>query len=204
MVTTPAGGYSGNGVGRGDSGQFRDSQDRGGVSRHQVVNATFDEALRNVYGSAGTEQLRAGVYAALGAPHSPDAPDPAQYPLLGYYLSPSDDAFLLYALTPGRFIRYEVDTNSQSLTIVTPVHRVTRVVERTAPNHVTLLIELDADTLTTTEEYRESTDPTDPSVLIGRTAGKVTRTFYEMVATTPDDGMSLMEFARALRNVVGT
>lgn len=172
------------------------------MARHQPVNAAFDESLRRLYPTEDAAQLLAGVYAAVGVPHG-QTPDPAEHPILGYYLDASDQRFLLYLITPGRFIRYEVDNQSRSLTIAVPVHRVSRVVERTGPSSVIVTVELDADTETTISEYRESTDETDSSVLVGRAAGKVVRTLYEMTAETPEQGYQLMAFALALRNTIG-
>lgn len=173
------------------------------MTRHQPVNEAFLAELQraNAEGAA-SDALVFGVFAALGAPLG-SMPDPSEYPVLGYHLTISATQVLLYVLTPGRFIRYEVAADSRSLTIAVPTHKITRVIEQTSPTSVSVTVELDADTVTTLSEYRESTDPADPAVLIGRTAGKSVRTFYELTADKQDDIVALMKFSLALRNTIG-
>lgn len=171
------------------------------MSRHQPVNAAFEVALRGLYGGTTPDGLLQAVFGALGV--SPGhALDPAQFPVLGFYLKATGEEFLLYVLTPGRFVRYEV-ADSRSLTIVVPVHKISRVIEKTSPGEISVTVELDADTSTTITEYREGTDEADPSMLVGRSVGKSVRTLYEVIASTPEDWEQLAPFSLALRNTVG-
>lgn len=171
-----------------------------GMPRHQPVNAAFEEALRGLYGGQTPDGLLMGAFGALGVPAGEEL-DAAQFPVLGFFVT-ATDKFLLYVLTPGRFVRYEV-ADSRSLTIAIPVHKVSRVLEETGPGKVTVQVELDADASTIITEYRETADAEDPAVLVGRSAGKTVRTSYTLEATAQEEGRQLMAFSLALRNTLG-
>lgn len=173
------------------------------MTRHQPVNDAFMAELQRANADGGaSDALVRGIFAALGVPYG-SVPDAAEYPVLGYHLTIAPEQVLLYAVTPGRFIRYEVAADSRSLTIAVPIHKVTRVIETASPTGLSVTVELDADALTTIFEYRESTDPGDPSVLLGRTVGKAVRTVYDLSASTPEDVARLVPFSLALRNTIG-
>lgn len=172
------------------------------MTRHQPVNAEFTDALKVAHDAGASAELIWSVFASLGAPHG-TVPDQADYPVLGFHLTITAEQVLLYVITPGRFIRYEVAADSRALTIAVPMHKVARVIEQSEPGRLTVTLELDADTTTTISEYRESTDPADPAVLVGRTLGKSVRTLYELVATTEEEISRLMKFSAALRSSIG-
>lgn len=169
--------------------------------RHEPVNEAFVEALRGTYEGGAPDSLLAGAFSALGAsgPHPPDA---REFPVLGYYVSADTQAFLLYVLSPGRFIRYEV-MGDRTLTVAVPLHRISRVVEVTGRSEMLVTVELDADVVTEIAEYREGADHTDPARLLGRGVSKAVRTSYDLKATDARAGAMLTAFSLALRNSIG-
>jgi hypothetical protein len=172
-------------------------------TRRVAVNAEFTARIGALVTSGVvSEGLGAGALAALGVPYG-STPDPAEFPLLGFYLEREADAFRAYLLTPGRFIRYEV-AGAASLTVTVPLSRVTRVVEETSgdPPRVTLTVELDADAVVVAGEYVEQVTD-DQARQQGRSLSRARRSTYTMTATTREDAEPLMRFAVAVRSAVG-
>jgi hypothetical protein len=103
--------------------------------------------------------------------------------VLGYYLSDSAEAVLVWIVTAGRLMRVEV-TGSAALAITFPLERVSRVAELYAPDGYVVTVEVDADA--------RATDG-DRSVF----------TQYPVLASQPQDTAALQSFSRALRLCIG-
>lgn len=173
------------------------------ATRRVPVNQAFTEQVTQLVTSGViSEQLGAGVLAALGVPYGA-TPDPAEFPLLAFHLEQEQDAFRAYLLTPGRFIRYEV-AGSASLTVTVPLSRVTRVVEETSgdPPRFAVTVELDADAVTLAGEYVEQVGD-DQAQQVGRSLTRARRATYTMSATTKQAAASLAAFSVALRGAIG-
>lgn len=173
------------------------------AARLSPVNDAFEAALAKVAEAGASPQLLAGVRAAIGVPYETPTVDAATFPIVGFAVLPDATTFLVYVLTPGRFIRYEVSADSRSLTVALPLSRVSRVVELTAPSSITVLVELDADAVVSRGEYRESGDDNDPGAAAGVSLSRAERTTYELTATTRERATELATFSLALRSSLG-
>lgn len=143
--------------------------------------------------------------------------DEKEHPVLGFFLRATDDVFSMYALTPGRFLLFEMAANGNTLTVATPISRVRRVVEESIAGEgddstLVVTVELDADrrVTSTSGEYLEGLLPEVEGQVGGRIAGRVstqsveTFTVYRIQASEEDERDALWEFALALRNALGT
>jgi hypothetical protein len=164
------------------------------MTRLQPVNAELDS---DITARGLPDNLRFGIGNALAI-----APgqwtNAADYPVLGYYLTATPEQVLFYAVTPGRFVRYEV-LGAQSHAVTVPLERVTQVIDHvTATGALRVLVEL---------EVGETVSVQAPQVGDGgQVVGLVTTTrrqVYELVADTPAPLQTLYQFSLALRSALG-
>lgn len=160
------------------------------MARLSPVNDAFVKHLTRFGNEETAPLLWHGIGSALGVTAG-SALRAAEYPVLGFYVTSSAEAFLAYVLTPGRFIRYEV-VGDRSLTIALPLARISRVVEATGPSDLLLTVELDADALAGVTEAVQ-----------GGARSRTERTVYELTAGDPESSAMLGTFSVALRSALG-
>jgi hypothetical protein len=165
------------------------------MARDIAINDALEAELDTLRGQGAPESLLSGVLSMLGAGPG-EALTAEFYPVFGFHISASAEQFLVYAVTPGRFCRYEV-VNGRSLTVTVPIERVSRVVEAVDAAGLLVMIELDADFTASVSE----SSPTEASPT--RTVGRVTRTMYELRAGDEVSIAALAAYSRALRNAIG-
>lgn len=92
--------------------------------------------------------ISARVWAALGVPYGQRA-TAQTLPINGFHLRSDPDELLLYVVTPTTFTRYQITKEYETLTVTVPVSRITRVLEFSGPGGMSVVVEMDADALTT-------------------------------------------------------
>lgn len=180
------------------------------MPRSQNVNDALTVALQPY---ANAEAVLLGITSSLGVPPG-EALNAVEYPVRGFFLRANNEILSFYAVTPGRFVVYEMAANGDSLTLTFPISRVRRVVEESRGGEVTVTVEVDADRRThqVEGEYLEADISGGPEGQRGgRFQGTHIETFavYRISAKLPQDtedaaeADQLWDFAIALRNAVG-
>jgi hypothetical protein len=193
------------------------------MSRDLFVNRYFtadvDRRLQALPADCDPDDVSVGIYAALGV-GGPEALTEDRAPVLGYYFEQDGVILRMSVVTPGRFIRFEVDTTTKnSLIVAVPVSRIRRVVEEVRDGRVLITVELDADRQVLTLSGESVTGPAAGDALpegarAGRweASGTVGFTRYVVTADIPpysedDDNdtykADVWDFGLALRNVLG-
>lgn len=183
------------------------------MARNTPVNHDLAEALQPY---AHAEAVKEGVLFSLGV-RPGDSLTEKEYPVNGFFLRATDDVFSFYALTPGRFILFEMSTSGDTLTVVIPASRIRRVVEESIAKKgaveakLVVTVEVDADRrVTRTEsETLEALLPEEENNPSGRVAGRgqsssvETFSVYRIESKDEAENDMLWYFALALRNFCG-
>jgi len=150
--------------------------------------------LSNLSTFAQVPAILEGIAASVGCRYD-QLGEGRVHPVLGYILRP-EEVFSAFVATPDILSVFELDRSGASLIVSFPWSRVTRVVQSTSADQVTLSLELDADRLDLVVESR--------NVEGGSTTnGVLRRSGY--VVTAPvgsDDAAALLRFASLARRLL--
>lgn len=157
------------------------------MDRNEVVNAQLLSALAPFISNKAISDL---VTVTLGTDME-SLQDGASWPIASFYLKAETEVFALYAVSPGKFMLGEINTNGRMLNVTIPLDRIRRIVTDLTVGQMILLIEVDADQST----YRETNDN-------GIKSYRHLPAGYEIVVGEADVP-ALLNFANGLRNVIG-
>lgn len=182
------------------------------MARDDHVNADLIRTLNRML--SGQPAILTEIAEALGSEDYEDLEDSNQYPVNGFYVSPSAEILEVFVVTPERFCIYQRNKLNDSLSITISINRVKRVVEQRSGGNLSLTVEIDADS---TPIFFESEFAIEPRITDGRVQpdhqvgrmimqGSMRPTTYTLSPQSesgPAAEDNLKTFARALRNAIG-